>query len=392
MNTRLRYVWSWLSVCTLAIILLPMELMAGKRQFTVVLDAGHGGKDAGAIGYGYREKDIVLSVALKLGKRIKSQHPEVRVLYTRERDVFVGLQARADFANKHKASLFISIHANSAGKSTAVSGTETYVLGLHKKENNLSVAMRENKVMLLEDNYQSIYKGYDPTKTESHIIFDVAQEAYIERSIDMADFVERQYRRQGRSSRGVRQEGLWVLSQSAMPAILTEIGFISNEREASYMNSSKGQDEIATALARAFTQFYAGRDAIAPEPASEEVNKTESADGEDSIALSEAKEGSRLSGEGSRSSTSSKRRTAEEKGLRYRVQFMSSPDKLDVQDKSFKRLKESVRRERLGSLWVYTIGNSTSLSEARSLQKSIRKWYPDSFVVAYKQGKRQGRA
>lgn len=232
---------------------------AKKGDFVVVIDPGHGGKDSGAVGYGYKEKNIVLSVAKKLGKLIKEKHSGVCVLYTREKDVFIGLQARSDYANKHKASLFISIHANSAAPNTRVRGTETYVLGLEKQGSNLSVAMRENEVILLEKDYKTTYKGFNPKDVESYIMFDMMQEAYLTRSIDMAKFVEQQYRKSGRSSRGVRQAGLWVLSQSAMPSILTEIGFISNKADANYMGSEAGQDEIAEGLARAFTKFYNSR-------------------------------------------------------------------------------------------------------------------------------------
>ncbi len=377
------------------LLLFSLNLEAARsKRFTVVIDAGHGGKDSGAIGYGYREKDIVLSVAKKLGERIRSQHPNVRVLYTRKTDVFVGLQARADFANKNKASLFISIHANSVPQSKSASGTETYVLGLNKRENNLSVARRENQVMLLEDNYKSIYKGYDPNKTESRIIFDVVQEAYIERSIDMADFVERAYRRTGRKSRGVRQEGLWVLSQSAMPAILTEIGFISNKSEAEYMASSKGQNEIAKALSEAFTKFYLGTGNASTEDNEEVSEDNDNSYSEDSIAqieTSEAQEEQKPRKGREAKRTDNKTPKSESKNLRYKVQFMSTPQKLDPKDKSFKRLKRPVQRERLGSHWVYTIGNSRSLSEAKQIQQSIRKWYRDSFIVSYEAGKRIGR-
>lgn len=360
--------------------------LAQKGQFTVVIDPGHGGKDAGAVGYGYKEKDVVLAVAKKLGKRIKNDHPKVRVLYTRERDVFVGLQARADFANRHKASLFISIHANSAGKNSSVRGTETFVLGLSKQSNNLSVAMRENKAMLLEDNYKTIYKGFDPTNAESYIMFDVMQEAYLARSIDMANFVEKQYRANGRSSRGVRQEGLWVLSQSAMPSILTEIGFISNKAEAQYMGSETGQNEIAAALSKAFTKFYSGRDAEGREQGNAQED---TAEGYESISQGEQRQSERVNRNNSgKQKQESKKSSAK---ARYKVQFMTSKEPIDPKDSQFKRLKQTVSRQRLGSSYIYTIGNSRSLSEAQALQKSIRKHYPDSFVVEYDGTKRIGR-
>lgn len=353
-------------------------LSAQGSQFTVVIDAGHGGRDAGAVGYGYKEKNIVLSVAKKLGRLIKSNHSNVRVLYTRERDVFVGLQERADFANRNKASLFISIHANSAGKSSSVYGTETYVMGLSKLNSNLSVAMRENKSMLLEDNYATTYKGFDPTNTESYIMFDMMQEAYLNRSIDMATFVEKQYRRNGRSSRGVRQDAFWVLSQSAMPSILTEIGFISNKNEAEYMASESGQDEIAGALSRAFSKFYESRDTEGRERSRERGDTTARAE-EDGGKASTSKKSDKAT-------ASSKSKTGKE---RYRVQIMSDREKIDTSDKRFARLKHKVRREKVGSLWIYTVGNSKTIAEAKEIQKSIKKFYRDSFIIEY-QGTTRG--
>lgn len=368
-----------LVVLCLVSILSPAWAKSG--SFTVVIDAGHGGKDPGAIGHGYKEKDVVLAIAKKLGKRIKAEHSGVRVLYTRERDVFVGLQARADFANRHKASLFISIHANSAGRNTSISGTETYVLGLSKQSSNLSVAMRENKAMLLEDNYQTIYKGFDPSNTESYIMFDVMQEAYLARSIDMATFVERQYRSLGRSSRGVRQDAFWVLSQSAMPSILTEVGFISNPREARYMGSDEGQDELAAALARAFTKFYSGRDTDGREQSSEARETAEDLEARESTTSKSRKE---------RNTPDSNE--AKSGNTRYRVQLMSDKERIDTKDKRFTRLGTTVKRERLGRLWVYTVGNTSSLKEAKALRQRVRKYYPDCFIVEYQGSNRVGRA
>lgn len=357
------------------------ELWARGGRFTVVIDPGHGGKDPGAIGHGYKEKDVVLAIAKKFGQRIKEEHPSVRVLYTRERDVFVGLQARADFANRHKASLFVSIHANSTGSGGSASGTETFVLGLSKQSNNLSVAMRENKAMLLEDNYRTIYKGFDPSSAESYIMFDVMQEAYLQRSIDMASFVEAQYRRKGIKSRGVRQDAFWVLSQSAMPSILTEVGFISNKRDAEYMGSSSGQSEIADALVRAFTKFYLGRDVEGRE-ASQESRET--AEELDASSSSETLAQTRSRGD------KTTERKATGKSL-YRVQITTDKEKIDTKDRRFARLGMPVRRERLGKVWVYMVGETKSLSEARTLRKQIAKYYKDCFIIEYVGGKRSGR-
>ena len=358
------------------------NLNAQSGQFTVVIDAGHGGKDPGAMAHGYKEKDIALAVALKTGSKIKADHPNVRVLYTRDRDVFVGLQARSDFANRHKASLFISIHLNSSPSGSAY-GTETYVIGMNKQSNNLNVAMRENKAMLLESDYKTTYKGFDPTNAESYIIFDLMQEAYINRSIDIAKFVERQYKNNGRTSRGVRQEGLWVLSQSAMPSILTEIGFISNANDAAYLGSESGQEEAAGAISRAFTKFYDSKSKVGREHAT--------ADSSEQTAPAE------VSSSSSRSSQRNNPRTKTEKkeseGHTFRVQFMTDRTKIDTSDKQFRSLHESIYREQSGKVWLYLAGKFSKLEEAKRYLQTLKKKYPDAFIVRYdrKTGERLGR-
>lgn len=371
----------YIPMMLLGLVLVSMLPAEGQQgRFTVVLDAGHGGKDPGAIGFGAKEKEITLGIVLELGRMIKSAHPEVRVLYTRQRDVFVGLQARADFANRHNASLFISVHVNSAPKGSSARGTETYVLGLSKQSSNLSVAMRENKAMLLEDDYKTTYKGFDPTSPESYIMFDLMQEAYLGRSIEFANLVEKQYRRLGRSSRGVRQDAFWVLSQSAMPSVLTEVGFISNANEAAYLDSQGGQADMARALCRAFTTFYASSDKgastdTAPESAPDEEASADTAEGE------------------SQEPTPRKdqpKSTPQGKSL-YRVQFMSTPERIDTKSKRFARLKRTVRRTKEGKNYVYTVGETKSLSEARTLRRQVAKHYSDCFVVEYRSGKRIGR-
>lgn len=374
----------FLLLLTLLCLGLSARLSAQKGQFTVVIDAGHGGKDPGAMAHGYKEKDIALAVALKTGRSIKSNHPEVRVLYTRDKDVFVGLQARSDFANRHKASLFISIHLNSATSGSAF-GTETYVLGLGKQSNNLSVAMRENKVMLLEHDYKTTYKGFDPTNAESYIIFDLMQEAYINRSIDMANYVERQYKRNGRSSRGVRQEGLWVLSQSAMPSILTEIGFISNAKDAQYLGSEEGQDEVAGAISRAFSKFYDVKSHVGREQSTADSSER-TAPAEDSNQRSNSKRSVKAEAKESNKSKESSQ-------YLYRIQFMTDRRKIDTNDSQFKSIKGTIYREQSGKAWLYSCGKHTSLEEAKNHLTSLKKKYPDAFIVRYEgsTGKRLGR-
>lgn len=374
--------WQRVLVLILSILIGSAGSLMAQTDFTVVLDAGHGGKDPGTTQGSLKEKNITLDITRRLGRLISQEHPKVRVLYTRSKDVFVGLQARADFANRHKASLFMSIHVNSTPRGSSARGTETYVLGLGKQERNLSVAMRENEAILLEDDYKTTYKGFDPKSVESYIMFDLMQEAYLERSIDMASYIEREYRRIGRSSRGVKQDGFWVLSQSAMPSILTEVGFIGTEGD--YLGSEEGRQELAQALAKAFTRFYKGSASQGREVAHEDLPETAEE------AETEAPPTARASQESGqeRQATSSERSKT---GSIYRVQFMSSPESLSTTSKSFARLKRKVHRAKEGRYYIYSVGQTRSLEEARKVRQQVRKIYKDCFIVEYRAGKRVGR-
>lgn len=223
---------------------------AAEDKFVVVIDAGHGGKDGGAVRGTYKEKEINLGVALALGKLIELNMPDVKVVYTRKTDVFVDLYKRADIANKAKANLFISIHTNStAAKVTTASGADTYILGLAKSEENLAVAKRENSVILLEDNYTKRYEGFDPNSPESNIIFEFMTDKYMEQSLQFASFVQNGFSGVARRvDRGVLQAGFLVLRESGMPSVLIELGFINNPTEAKYLTSSIGQRNMASAI------------------------------------------------------------------------------------------------------------------------------------------------
>lgn len=224
----------------------------------VVIDAGHGGKDPGTVGKRGKEKDITLKVALKLGNYIEKNIPGVKVVYTRKTDKFIELYDRATIANEAKADLFISIHVNAIPNKAAHSGTETYVMGLHKTESNLEVAKRENSVIMLDDNYKEKYEGFDPGSAESYILFSLTQNAYLESSLLFADKVENQFKnRVGRRSHGVKQAGFIVLWKTAMPSVLIETGFITNEKEEAFLLSENGQDLLASGIYRAFKEYKA---------------------------------------------------------------------------------------------------------------------------------------
>ena len=248
--------------------LLPVESIAkDDDKFVVVIDAGHGGHDTGACDNGAKEKDINLGVALKLGELIKKKMKSAKVVYTRDDDTFVSLQGRADIANKAKGDLFISIHTNSLDKSNknraSVSGSSVYALGLHKDENNMAVARRENSVIELESDYKEKYSGFDPSKDESYILFEMAQKKNLSKSIKFAGDVQKQLvATAGRKDRGVHQAGFWVLWATSMPAVLIELDFICNPTEAKFISGSDGQQKLAAAIFEAVKNYEASYHSI----------------------------------------------------------------------------------------------------------------------------------
>jgi len=231
------------------------QSLPAKDEWVVVIDAGHGGRDPGAVGAKAKEKNINLSVALRTGKYIGDNLKDVKVIYTRDDDTFIGLAERAEFANKNKADLFISIHSN-AMTDKRFTGAETYVLGQTMDEANLQVAMKENSVITLEQGYETKYEGFDPNSVESYIIFSLMQNTYLRQSTELATMIQSQFRdRVGRKDRGVRQAGFQVLWRTTMPSVLVELGFITNAEEEKFLVSEQGQDYLASAIFRAFRDY-----------------------------------------------------------------------------------------------------------------------------------------
>ena len=244
------------------------------KPFVVVLDAGHGGKDPGRpTSYGYKEKDIALDIVLKVGKNLEA-FQDIKVIYTRQTDVFLELRQRAAIANKADADLFVSVHCNA--HNSQAHGTETYVLGLHRNESNFRVAQQENEVIFLEDDYELNYEGFDPSSPESFIGLTLLQEDYLDQSIMLASHVQYNFTAKlSRKNRGVKQAGFWVLHNTYMPSVLIETGFITNKKEGDYLNSQKGKREVAKSISDAILEYRSTLNSdlvlqTSPEPAEQD--------------------------------------------------------------------------------------------------------------------------
>lgn len=324
---------------------------------TIVIDPGHGGKDPGALGYSTsREKDIVLKVGLKLGNYIKEHYPELNLVYTREKDVFIELHERAAIANKAKADLFISIHCNSAAP--AAYGTEIYVLGLHRTEDNLAVAKKENAVIMMEDNYTDHYDGFDPNSSEGYILISMVQNAHLNQSIDFAACVDSQFaKRAHRKSRGVHQAGFMVLYKTAMPSVLIELGFITNKNEEAYLLSDEGTSYMASAIFRAVKEYKANAEADIPDAVI--VNR----DTQQQVEPVESE-------------------------VAFKVQFLVGKNKLTKLDSKYKAIT-AFETEACSAGYRYLTGNFGDYKEAIRYQNElIKKGVKDVFVVGYINGKR----
>ena len=241
----------------LFVAIMPFVSLADveKRNFTLVIDAGHGGHDAGAIGAYSKEKDINLKVALAFGRLVEDNCPDVKVVYTRKTDVFIPLQRRADIANNNKADLFVSVHTNALPAGRQAYGSETYTLGMARANANLAVAKRENSVITLESDYKSTYQGFDPNKAESYVIFEFMQDKFMKQSVDLATCIQRQYTSAGRPNKGVHQAGFLVLRNTSMPSVLTELGFITTPSEEAYLNAQQGVTELSRSIYNGFLAY-----------------------------------------------------------------------------------------------------------------------------------------
>ncbi|MFN8258840.1 MAG: N-acetylmuramoyl-L-alanine amidase [Bacteroidales bacterium] len=342
----------------LIFILITPGLAAQYKIKTVVIDAGHGGKDPGAMTKKSKEKNITLAIALKLGDYIEKNIKGVKVIYTREKDEFVELFKRAEIANKNKADVFISIHVNS-NTNPKPYGTSTYVMGLHKSEDNLEVAKLENAVILKEEGYKENYKGFDPNSPESYIVLNLLQDAHLEQSLNLAAKVQNQFReRAGRKDIGVKQAGLVVLWNATMPAILVETGFMSNPAEEKYLISDEGQSIIASAIYRAFKEYKNEIESLSKNYTNSQNKSTQQINGDQ-------KTGS----------------------IVFRIQIKSSVDKIP-KGSSLLFGFEDVKEYKFKGIYKYYVGETSDFSEITKMQGEIRKKVPDAFVVAFKNDER----
>jgi N-acetylmuramoyl-L-alanine amidase len=353
---------------------------------TVVIDPGHGGMDPGAVSGGVQEKDIVLDLALRLGNKIRSTYPEVKVIYTRDKDVFIPLYKRADIANQNKADIFISLHANYVSSPSA-GGTETFTLGLHRSQENLEVAKKENAVILLEENYSENYEGFNPGEAESYIMFENLQSEYQGQSIDFAAQIQNMFRQNLQlNDRGVKQAGFLVLRRASMPSVLVEVGFISNPNERKFLVSESGKEKVTESIFEAFrnykkaiddrSRFIMAADDTSPRPVADATVQNTGNSSPAPPATTTAN---------TRPAPPVKNNPGAASQKWYGVQVAAMQKEIPTVAANFKGEKNVVRLK-AGNINKYVAGNFGSFAEALRERNRLRSKFPDAFVVEVENG------
>ncbi len=340
---------------------------------TVVIDAGHGGFDPGNLGthrYKTTEKDIALKVALKLGGHIEDNFDDVKVVYSRKTDVFVRLKDRVDVANKVESDLFISIHCD-AFPNELIHGTTSFVMGKDHDDENMRVAKRENSVILLEEDYEENYEGFDPNKPETYIALTAYQNAFLNQSVSLAQKIQDQFRqRVNRKDRGVKQQPLYVTSRTVMPAVLVELGFLTNKAEEDFLNSDRGQSYMASAIFRAFREYKKERELFSIKPVQKATSTTVVTDSKKTTIPDDSV------------------KSQNENDVYYAVQIIASRQKKELIPENFNGIEE-VTFYQDGSLYKYLVGKTNTLESAHALRAEIKtKGFKDAFVIAIANGKR----
>lgn len=368
----------------------------GTDRFTLVIDAGHGGKDPGAIGRFSREKNINLSVAKAFGKLVEENCPDVKVIYTRKTDVFIPLGRRAEIANRANADLFVSIHTNSLPGKAIGRGAETYTLGMARADENLEVAKRENAVILVEDNYKERYQGFDPKSSESYIIFELMQDKYMAQSVDFAKQIQKEFKTTGgRPDKGVHQAGFLVLRETSMPSVLIELGYISTHDEEAFLNSQNGIRKMSQSIYNAFLSYKkqhtkgktTGAEKDARQAEGNEMQAVES-------AVTDAPESDidLLTQNSDKPSTSGPEEKKQEQPATdsrpvFKIQIQASTRQIPTGSSRFKNLSP-IDFYKEGAYYKYTYGATTDYQEAIKIRNKIKEDFKGAFIVAFKNGRK----
>lgn len=381
---------------TLILTLLCMLVLTAtgaNRRFTLVIDPGHGGHDAGALGAISKEKNINLSVALQFGKYVERNMPDVRVIYTRKTDVFIPLKERANIANRANADLFISVHTNALPAGKIARGFETYTLGMHRAKDNLDVAMRENSVISMERGYQQTYQGFDPRSSESYIIFEFIQGKNMERSVELARNIQRKVcNSANRPDKGVHQAGFLVLRETSMPSCLIELGFITTADEENLLNDASRVDDIARGIYEGFAQYRNKYDKSISVPY--RAADTESVSVARIVSDKKQEQPKRRSED---VDTAPRRTVAQNKPAQQKANVADAPVfklQIFVSNRTLRKGDAHFKGEtdydsyQEGNMVKYTMGASTNYNEIFRLRKSLAEKFPEAFIVAFKNGKK----
>lgn len=367
-----------ITLLLVAFLFLAAGMYAANQRFTLVIDAGHGGHDAGALGAKSKEKNINLNVALAFGRYVERNMPDVRVIYTRTTDVFIPLHERANIANKANADLFISVHTNALPAGKIARGFETYSLGMHRAKDNLDVAMRENSVISMEKGYQQTYQGFDPKSSESYIIFEFIQGKNMERSVEIARSIQNSVcQNANRPDKGVHQAGFLVLRETSMPSCLIELGFITTPDEENLLNDESRIDDIAKAIYEGFAKYKNKYDKRVTIPYRSQASE---GNGIPSIVPDSYK----------RTVAPVKKQTpasVKSDAPIFKVQILVSSRVLRKGDAHFKG-EENYDSYQESGMVKYTIGASANYNEIYQLRKSLLDKFPEAFIIAFKNGKK----
>ena len=382
-------------VATIIMIFVLVVAMAAKKSFTLVIDPGHGGHDAGAIGTFSKEKNINLNVALAFGRLVENNCSNVKVIYTRKTDVFIPLHQRADIANRNKADLFVSIHTNALPKGARATGLETYTLGMHRASDNFDVAKRENSVILIEKDYKQHYEGFDPSSSESYIMFEFLQDKNMAQSVELAKMVQkRTCAAAARPNKGVKQAGFLVLRETSMPSCLIELGFISTPSEEQFLNSDEGIANMGRGIYQAFCDYLSKYDKSFTVPFKPELSRQE-LDEKPQPAVEETREERKEETKEERKTAPAEKPANQEEKQKvnqdeapvFKVQILTSNVKLKSGSRQLKG-QEDADFYKDGNLYKYTVGASTNYNEIYRLRKQLLSKFPEAFIIAFKNGQR----